>query len=530
MTSARYFFPFIIALALSAGAVFGEESDEYEIVDIELMEEADEEPAEEPDEEETLVAPEAEATSGEASGDVETEQSDADTEAMNAGFAALQNKDYSSAYNIFQSLAQQDNTAAQYELGVLYHRGLGVDRDVVRASQWYTRAAEQGNMEAQYRLGNMYLMGEGVRQSDSEATYWLEKAAQQGHTDAKHNLTSIQRISQAKTGEELEQEAADDPPDDRAETADVTEKNVGRKTKKKRGFFKRLLGRGDRSASANNNDRLLESDDPEDEMPTPTAPIGVIEPKSSSGGEENGPASVVTDDEDDAPPVLTASLPAQPEKKKKGFFSRLFNRDKQKNKTSSESTSSVQPDMAGMELKNTSRELAGPGNETTQSGDHKAPLNPLERSGAVSNYELGMAYVLGDTIAQDHTKAFEHFATSAEQGYAPAQFRLGVAYAHGEGTRKDLSKAVEWYEKSALQGHTIAQRSLGVIYLNGQEGMDPNKPLALAWYSLLAEDGNLMDTHRRDTLLRELSDGEIQTSEELKNELQNRLAREEEKH
>ena len=527
MTSVRYFSSFIIALALSAGAVFGEESDEYEIVDIELMKEADEEPVEEPVEGETVVAPEVEATTDEASSDMDTEQSDADTEATNAGFAALQNKDYSSAYDIFHSLARQDNAGAQYELGVLYHRGLGVDRDVMRASQWYTRAAEQGNMDAQYRLGNMYLMGEGVRQSDSEATYWLEKAAQQGHADAKHNLASIRRISQAKTGEELEQEAADDPPDDRAETVDVTEKNAGRKTEKKRGFFKRLLGRDAKTVSAGNDDNLLESDDPEDEMPTPSAPIGVIEPKSSTGGEENEPASVVTDDEDGAPPVLTASLPAQSEKKKKGFFSRLFNRDKQKNKTSPENTSPAQPGQAGTELENTSRELAGPGNETIQPGGDEAPLNPLERSGAVSNYELGMAYVLGDTIEQDHTRAFEYFTRSAEQGYAPAQFRLGVAYAYGEGTRKDLSKAVEWYEKSALQGHTVARRSLGEIYLNGQEGMDPNKPLALAWYSLLAKDGNLMDTHRRDTLLRELSDDELQTSEELKAELQNRLGSEE---
>ena len=151
---------------------------------------------------------------------------------------------------------------------------------------------------------------------------------------------------------------------------------------------------------------------------------------------------------------------------------------------------------------------------------------PLAGSGAVSNYELGMAYTLGDILEQDSIKAFEHFTRSAQQGYAPARYRLGVAYANGDGTEKDLAKAVEWYDKSARQGHTIAQRSLAIIYLNGQENIIQDKPLALAWYNLLAEDGNRMDIHRRDSLLQELSDAEIRTSIDIKTELLSHLTAE----
>ena len=101
-----------------------------------------------------------------------------------------------------------------------------------------------------------------------------------------------------------------------------------------------------------------------------------------------------------------------------------------------------------------------------------------------------------------------------------------MAYANGDGTGKDLTKAVEWYEKSARQGHTIAQRSLAVIYLDGQERIEQNKPLALAWYNLLAETGNRMDIHRRDFLLQELSDEEIRQSREITTEIQAHLAAE----
>ena len=134
-----------------------------------------------------------------------------------------------------------------------------------------------------------------------------------------------------------------------------------------------------------------------------------------------------------------------------------------------------------------------------------------------------MAYALGNTLEQDYAKAFEHFTRSAGEGYAPAQYRLAAAYVNGDGTEKDPARAVEWYEKSAGQGHTAAQRSLALIYLNGLEDVPRNKPLALAWYNLLAEDGNQMDIHRRDTLLEELSEQEISMAEELETGMRERL-------
>ena len=112
---------------------------------------------------------------------------------------------------------------------------------------------------------------------------------------------------------------------------------------------------------------------------------------------------------------------------------------------------------------------------------------------------------------------------SAQEGYAPAQYRLGAAYANGDGTEKDPARAIEWYEKSATQGYASAQRGLALIYLNGLEDIAPNKPLALAWYELLAEYGNQMDAHRRDTLLQELSEQELGMAGELEAGIRKRL-------
>ena len=395
--------------------------------------------------------------------DDEGQVADGASETMDAAYQALRDQEYDIAYDLFYSLAEQDNALAQYEIGALYHRGAGVEPDVARAARWYASAAELGYAEAQYRVGNMYMMGEGVPQSDTEAMHWYEKAAQQGHKDAGDNLASLRRISTAKTREELEREAASLPP------LKVKEKSPAADKTEKRGFFKRWFGR--------------------DKKPEPVAET----------------------------PVQPALLPQTPAKsstktEKKGFFGRLFGKDKDKDQAVGRAT-----------------EAAGTGNESpapAAQNDAERPA-PLANSGAVSNYELGMAYALGNTLEQDYAKAFEHFASSAREGYAPAQYRLATAYANGDGTEKDSARAVEWYEKSAGQGHAGAQRSLALIYLNGLEDVPPNKPLALAWYNLLAEEGNQMDIHRRDTLLQELSEQEISTAQELEAGIRKRLAEKE---
>ena len=479
---------FFACFALMIGDAGAADNTDYEIIDPELLKEEDEETAaQEPGANEASGVAEADDISAADTGheepgaDAEPGRTDADAEAVTAAYAALQNQEYDTAYGLFYTLAAQDNALAQYELGALYHRGAGVDKDVIRASRWYERSAEQGYREAQYRLGNMYLMGEGVRQSDTEALHWLEKAAQQGHADAGDNLANLKRISTARTREELEHEAASLPP------LKVEDKTAGKGNKKKRGFFKRWLGRDEKPVAQ-----------PRSPAQNPFEHEAVIKPQNPAEPDIADTAMVKIDD------VAGATTP---KKKKKGFFSRLLGRgDKQEEKTAGATTP------AG----DTGPAPPGSGTEVQQ------PV-AVTGSTAVSNFELGMAYALGDSLEQDYAKAFEHFTRSAEQGYAPAQYRLGVAYANGDGAGKDLAKAVEWYEKSARQGHVIAQRSLALIYLNGQDDINQNKPLALAWYSLLAEDGNRMDIHRRDTLLQELSDAEISLAQGITTEIQGHL-------
>jgi TPR repeat protein len=77
---------------------------------------------------------------------------------------------------------------AQHNLGVIYKRGEGVEKDAVQAVHWYRKAAEKGYAQAQCCIGCMYLDGEGVNKDAVQAAHWYRKAADQGHAGAQNNL------------------------------------------------------------------------------------------------------------------------------------------------------------------------------------------------------------------------------------------------------------------------------------------------------------------------------------------------------
>lgn len=80
---------------------------------------------------------------------------------------------------------------SQFDVGVMYERGIGVNLNQFDAAQWYEKAALQGHMNAQYNLGIMYASGRGVTQSDGSAMMWLGLAAQQGDKEARKILLTL---------------------------------------------------------------------------------------------------------------------------------------------------------------------------------------------------------------------------------------------------------------------------------------------------------------------------------------------------
>jgi TPR repeat protein len=107
---------------------------------------------------------------------------------FNKGLEAAQSGDFQTALAEWTPLAEQGDSDAQYNLGVMYDNGYGVPENDKTAVKWYTKAAEQGDAKAQYNLGVMYDKGYGVPENDKTAVKWYTKAAEQGYAGAQGNL------------------------------------------------------------------------------------------------------------------------------------------------------------------------------------------------------------------------------------------------------------------------------------------------------------------------------------------------------
>lgn len=95
---------------------------------------------------------------------------------------------YDKARTWYCRAAEQGHAEAQNNLGSMYQRGLGGERDLVEAVLWYRTAALQGEPVAQYNLAGRYRLGEGVPLDLHEAVKWLTLAADQDYLDAMADL------------------------------------------------------------------------------------------------------------------------------------------------------------------------------------------------------------------------------------------------------------------------------------------------------------------------------------------------------
>ncbi|WP_295956355.1 tetratricopeptide repeat protein [Rhodoferax sp.] len=108
---------------------------------------------------------------------------------LNAGLAAYDKAEYTTALKELASLAEKGNAQAQYRLGKIFNLGQGVPPDKKEAAKWFHLAAQQGLAAAQGALGYLCLVGEGVSQNSDLALEWTRKAAQQGDATAQFNLS-----------------------------------------------------------------------------------------------------------------------------------------------------------------------------------------------------------------------------------------------------------------------------------------------------------------------------------------------------
>jgi TPR repeat protein len=107
------------------------------------------------------------------------------------GWQAYQRGDFAAAMAEWQPLAEQGHARAQYNLGVIYDEGRGVERSRAKAIEWWTKAADQNLAVAQHNLAMMQIDTLDGKPDTEGAIEWLEKAAAGGFVRSLYALGKI---------------------------------------------------------------------------------------------------------------------------------------------------------------------------------------------------------------------------------------------------------------------------------------------------------------------------------------------------
>ena len=107
---------------------------------------------------------------------------------------------------------------------------------------------------------------------------------------------------------------------------------------------------------------------------------------------------------------------------------------------------------------------------------------------------LGRRYAEGGGVARDPAKAKEYFELAAEKGEVDAYTQLGVHHYLGTFGTKDVEAARQWLEKAAWGGDAHGQWTLALLHAQGNFGRVDNEKF-LFWATRAAKQGHLKAMH-----------------------------------
>ena len=307
------------------------------------------------------------------------------------------------SFEDIRKAAENGDAEAQYNLGLMYNNGDGVQQDYAEALKWYHKAAEQGNADAQYNIGDMYHDGEGVSRDYAEAAKWYHKAAKQGHAGAPVTLLLMYAGDQG-----VQQGSAD-------------------------AMYNRLSAdKGDAGAQFrlglmyNNGDGVQQD----------YAEAAKWFHKAANQGDARAQYNLglMYSDGQGVPQDYTEAL--------KWYY-----------KAAEQGHAKAQHWLGWMYC-------YGHGVQQDYTEALKWYHKAAGQGIAKAKYTLGRMCDEGEGVPQDYAEALKWYYKAAEQGYSDAQFKLGLMHDEGKGVQQNYAEALKWYYKAAEQGHAKAQIKL----------------------------------------------------------------------
>ena len=358
------------------------------------------------------------------------------------GQAAYEDGDFVSAFKIWQAEAKKGDELSQFNLGVMYSRGEGTEKNGSRALEWYMRSAAQGYAPAQFNLGTVFLDGVLTAIDEQKAAAWWKMAAEQGFVQAQFNLAGLycQGIG------------------------------VPRDIGKCKFWYGRAASNGDTNARKM-LDRIKESElvtkpEGESEKTAGSALAMTASEKKQFAAKKNEHTAVKVKSTENQLLVAQADNALS----------------EQKSSESRVKKTAVRRINAEQQLQLSKAQAAFTRNNYMRSHDLWLPL--AESGIAEAQYSLGFLYQSGWGPERDLLQAVEWYTRAAEQNETRAQFNLGALLINGEDdVEKDTDAGILWLTRSADGNNVRAKELLIDIYSNGKYGIEKSIKKAEYWKS-----------------------------------------------
>jgi TPR repeat protein len=357
----------------------------------------------------------------------------------------------------------------QYEIGRLYELGQGVDKDLKRAADWFSKAAEQGNADAEVQLGALYDRNvfydnqNSVAHDDRVAITWYRKAIAQGNVLAMRYLANVYQAHAYDGGEN-------------PNTLPYLRQTLE--------WMSKAAAGGD--AEAQDRMAVWYSGFGTNKAVAPDAKLCMEwTQRAASQGNQSSELRLGKFFETGVPGVMSSDRDQAAV-----WFGKALDQDKQPNEFVRGSPV--------VELQS----LANSGNgkainifalSFVKRGNTAEALSWFRKGAAQSNaesqYYLSLCYLKGVGVDLDANQGAVLLRKSAQQGYLLAEVTLGSLYIVGQGVTQDYAQAAEWLQKAANGGEVNAQNTLGNLYYLGL-GVKKDSALAGEFYAKAAKQGN----------------------------------------
>ena len=104
--------------------------------------------------------------------------------------------DYPRAVAAYKVAAEAGDALSQYQVGMMYYEGRGVDVDYKQARAWLEKAAAQDEPNAVCQLGAMSQTGRGVASSWRRARELYQRSIELGNEQAVEGMQNLNRSIQ----------------------------------------------------------------------------------------------------------------------------------------------------------------------------------------------------------------------------------------------------------------------------------------------------------------------------------------------